>query len=101
MADDPGRYRIRRESRRAPWPHDNQAGCAKGSLPLASTLAQIKTVIMTHMHYDHAGNTELFPNARFHVQDCEMEYVTGRCMCHPLIRSSFEPDYVVSHGAQR
>lgn len=57
--------------------------------------AEIRTVIMSHMHYDHSGNTELFPNARFHVQDCEMEYITGRCMCHPHLRSSFEPDYVL------
>jgi len=57
---------------------------------------KIETVIMSHMHYDHSGNTELFPKARFHVQDCEMEYVTGRCMCHPLIRNSFETDYVIA-----
>ncbi len=55
----------------------------------------IETVIMSHMHYDHSGNTELFPKARFHVQDCEMEYITGRCMCHPHLRNSFEPDYVL------
>lgn len=57
--------------------------------------AEIRTVIMSHMHYDHSGNTELFPNARFHVQDCEMEYITGRCMCHSHLRNSFEPDYVL------
>lgn len=57
--------------------------------------ARIETVIMSHMHYDHSGNTELFPAARFHVQDCEMEYITGRCMCHTHLRSSFEPDYVL------
>jgi glyoxylase-like metal-dependent hydrolase (beta-lactamase superfamily II) len=56
----------------------------------------IKDVIITHLHYDHSGNTNLFPNARYHLQDCEMEYATGRCMCHPVIRHSFETDYVVS-----
>ena len=25
-----------------------------------------------------------------------MAYATGRCMCHPVIGHSFEPDYVVS-----
>src|SRR5262245_31912486 len=29
----------------------------------------VKDVIVTHMHYDHAGNIERFPNAKFHVQD--------------------------------
>jgi glyoxylase-like metal-dependent hydrolase (beta-lactamase superfamily II) len=56
----------------------------------------VETVIMSHLHYDHSGNYDLFPRARYHLQDCEMEYATGRCMCHPRIRHSFEPDYVVS-----
>ena len=34
------------------------------------------------MHYDHFGNYDLFPHARYHLQDCEMAYATGRCMCH-------------------
>ena len=25
-----------------------------------------------------------------------MAYATGRCMCHPVIGNSFEPDYIVS-----
>ena len=45
----------------------------------------VETVIMSHLHYDHSGNTDLFPRARYHLQDCEMEYATGRCMCHPVI----------------
>jgi glyoxylase-like metal-dependent hydrolase (beta-lactamase superfamily II) len=56
----------------------------------------VETVIMSHLHYDHSGNTDLFPRARYHLQDCEMAYATGRCMCHPVIGHSFEPDYVVS-----
>ncbi|HEX5418426.1 MAG TPA: N-acyl homoserine lactonase family protein [Gammaproteobacteria bacterium] len=54
----------------------------------------IADVIITHMHYDHAGNRALFPNARFHLQDAEMEYVTGRCMGHHQINHAFEPDDV-------
>jgi glyoxylase-like metal-dependent hydrolase (beta-lactamase superfamily II) len=57
---------------------------------------KVDTVIVSHLHYDHSGNTELFPRARYHLQDCEMAYATGRCMCHPVIAHSFEPDYVVS-----
>ena len=54
----------------------------------------VEDVIITHMHYDHAGNLELFPNARFHIQDTEMAYVTGRAMTHPRLRSSFALDDV-------
>ena len=28
----------------------------------------IRDVIVTHLHYDHAGNLDRFPNARFHLQ---------------------------------
>jgi ribonuclease BN (tRNA processing enzyme) len=43
---------------------------------------KVEHVIATHMHWDHAGNYDLFPKARYHIQDTEMEYATGRCMCH-------------------
>ena len=57
---------------------------------------RIDNVILTHMHYDHAGNTEMFPAARYHIQEREMAYVTGKCMCHELIRHPFEEEDVVS-----
>jgi glyoxylase-like metal-dependent hydrolase (beta-lactamase superfamily II) len=59
-------------------------------------LAEVKDVILTHMHYDHAGNHNVFPNARYHVQDREMEYCTGRCMCHATLRHPFEADDVTA-----
>ena len=40
----------------------------------------IRDVIITHLHYDHVGNFDLFPNATFHLQDLEMSYATGRHM---------------------
>lgn len=52
--------------------------------------ASVKDVIISHMHYDHAGNHDLFPNARYHLQDCEMAYATGRCMCQAMMRVPFE-----------
>ncbi len=44
--------------------------------------AEVEDVVLTHLHYDHAGNHHLFPKARFHVQEREMAFCTGRCMCH-------------------
>jgi glyoxylase-like metal-dependent hydrolase (beta-lactamase superfamily II) len=49
----------------------------------------VEDVIVTHLHYDHAGNHHLFPRARFHLQDREMQYATGRCMCHGALRAPF------------
>jgi glyoxylase-like metal-dependent hydrolase (beta-lactamase superfamily II) len=56
---------------------------------------QVEDVVITHMHFDHAGNFELFPNARFHIQDREMAFVTGRQMTHPFMRNTYEVDDVV------
>lgn len=50
----------------------------------------ISDVVLTHLHYDHAGNRDLFPNARFHVQDREMAYATSRCMCHQGLKLAFD-----------
>ena len=51
---------------------------------------QVREVVLTHMHYDHAGNLGRFPRARFHIQDSEMAFATGRCMCHETLRSPFD-----------
>ncbi len=57
--------------------------------------AQVKDVIITHLHYDHAGNFELFPAARLHLQELEMRYATGRYMCQDCFRGAFEVEDVV------
>lgn len=56
----------------------------------------VEDVIITHLHYDHSGNHDLFPKARYHLQDGEMAYATGRCMCHQPLRIAFEADDVVA-----
>ena len=56
----------------------------------------VRDVIVTHLHYDHSGNHDLFPRARYHLQDAEMAYSTGRCMCHAQMRIPFETDDVAA-----
>jgi glyoxylase-like metal-dependent hydrolase (beta-lactamase superfamily II) len=58
--------------------------------------ARVEQVIVTHLHYDHCGNHDLFPRAHYHLQDDEMAYATGRYMRHPLLRIPFEADDVVA-----
>lgn len=84
-------------------PGADKRGGRRISRPIDQGLAAIgiatndvQDVVITHMHYDHAGNRDLFPNARYHVQDSEMAFCTGRCMCHRPLAVHFEPEDVAS-----
>src|SRR6201985_573844 len=57
--------------------------------------ATVEDVILTHMHYDHVGNFHKFPKARFHMQDREMAYSTGRYMRYPRFGHAYDCDDVV------
>jgi glyoxylase-like metal-dependent hydrolase (beta-lactamase superfamily II) len=54
----------------------------------------VRDVIITHMHYDHAGSLNEFPQARYHLQDREMSFCTGRHMCNATTRFPFEAEHV-------
>ncbi|WP_146346916.1 N-acyl homoserine lactonase family protein [Falsiphaeobacter marinintestinus] len=54
----------------------------------------VDTVIITHLHYDHAGGLDRYPNAVFHVQAAEMAYATGPCMCHDVLQMPFTVGHV-------
>ena len=54
----------------------------------------VPEVVITHLHWDHAGTLAAFGNARFHLQAAEMAYATGPCMCHPHLRATFTADHV-------
>ena len=58
--------------------------------------ATVKDVVLTHMHWDHAGGMEYFPAATFHIQAEEMAYCTGPCMCQPFLRRPFDVEDVQS-----
>ena len=54
----------------------------------------VEQVVVTHLHYDHAGTLDAFPKARFHLQEAEMAYATGPCMCHNFLRYPFTVEQV-------
>ena len=58
--------------------------------------SEVEDVVITHLHYDHVGNFDLFPKARFHLQDSEMAYATGRYMAIGHFSHSYEADEVVA-----
>jgi glyoxylase-like metal-dependent hydrolase (beta-lactamase superfamily II) len=56
----------------------------------------VKDVVISHLHWDHAGNWADFPKARFHIQDAEMAFCTGRCMCHEPLRRMVDVEQVTT-----
>jgi len=57
--------------------------------PFGLTPEDITKLIVTHLHFDHAGGLHLFPNATIYLQPAEMAYATGPCMCHDVLREPF------------
>jgi glyoxylase-like metal-dependent hydrolase (beta-lactamase superfamily II) len=55
----------------------------------------VEDVIISHLHYDHVGSFHKFAKARFHLQEPEMHYATGRYMRYAKLRHSFEVEDVV------
>jgi glyoxylase-like metal-dependent hydrolase (beta-lactamase superfamily II) len=80
------------EERGRPLDFNLLEGLAKLGLPPE----EIEHVVITHLHYDHAGNIDGFPKAVFHVQDSEMAFATGRCLCVPQIRWAYDVEDVVA-----
>ncbi len=66
--------------------------CPISSLQSAGiALEDIHDTIITHAHYDHAGNTRMLKKTRFHLQEREMSYATGKEMRHAFCRHAYDP----------
>lgn len=59
---------------------------------LAIAPDDVSLVIISHLHYDHAGSWAPFTNARFVLQDDEMAFWTGRHLPTRTFRWLIEPD---------
>ncbi|SLN65181.1 N-acyl homoserine lactonase family protein [Oceanibacterium hippocampi] len=86
---DTGYDRSEGERRGRPILRDpGDAIAAVGIDPMA-----VENLIITHMHYDHAGALDRFPRATVHIQETEMAFVTGPCMCHEHLRKPFTAEH--------
>lgn len=56
---------------------------------------ELRDVVLTHLHFDHAGNLHKLPNATIHLQDAEMAYATGRYMRFSCCGRAYELEDVV------
>lgn len=53
----------------------------------------IEAVILTHLHWDHCYNLELFPNAKIYVQKRELLYAFNPLPCHWMAYESVQSGY--------
>lgn len=61
-------------------------------LNIGVSAEDIDTVLLTHLHWDHASNNHLFPNARFIVQRKEYDYITAS---QPEVKGGYDIDLVL------
>ncbi|MET7773430.1 N-acyl homoserine lactonase family protein [Nocardia sp. NPDC005366] len=52
-------------------------------------------VVLTHLHYDHAGGLDDFPAARVWLQERELAYTMGPSMRHPSLNHFFEVEDLI------
>lgn len=76
-----------------------RAGLGDALAALGIAPEEVGTVVQTHLHWDHAGNTALFPRARFHLQGREMRYVNGPFMRHAVLRAGYEANEIAAMTA--
>jgi glyoxylase-like metal-dependent hydrolase (beta-lactamase superfamily II) len=51
----------------------------------------VSRVVVSHLHYDHIGNLDLFPNARVLVPDRELSFWTGGIAANPQFARHVDP----------
>ncbi len=54
----------------------------------------VPTVVLTHLHYDHTGNLEWFPDAELIVQRRELEFWSGPEARHQQFAPLIEPEEI-------
>jgi glyoxylase-like metal-dependent hydrolase (beta-lactamase superfamily II) len=63
--------------------------------PLGITADRVTDLFITHMHWDHAGGIDLFPNARVWIQKEEYDYYTGDAWQSARTHGGIDPEDVV------
>ena len=77
------------------WRPEMKCSPIEGLRMIGVDAAKVADVIITHLHFDHAGTLADFPVARFHLQEQEMQFATGPCMAHSYFNGAYTVDHVV------
>lgn len=51
--------------------------------------SEVRTIVLTHLHWDHASNAEHFPNATFLAQEGEIRFFCSCSREHPSLNRFF------------
>ncbi|MBS0320781.1 MAG: N-acyl homoserine lactonase family protein [Proteobacteria bacterium] len=60
-----------------------------GLLQLGIRATDVRTVVLTHLHWDHAANASRFPNATFLAQRLEIDFFADHLREHPSMNRFF------------
>ncbi len=77
------------------WRPELKCTPAEGLRMIGVDAARVADVIITHLHFDHAGTLDHFPEARFHLQEQEMQFATGPWMARDYFNGAYTVDHVV------
>lgn len=56
--------------------------------------ADVKSVILTHLHFDHSGCMGAFPSAHFYLQSANLHTAVGPSMSYEFLRSPYDVEHV-------
>jgi glyoxylase-like metal-dependent hydrolase (beta-lactamase superfamily II) len=63
--------------------------------PLGLKPQDVTDILLTHMHWDHAGGIDLFPSARVWIQKDEYDYYTGAAWQAPNTHGGIDAEDVL------
>ena len=85
----------RRQASGNVWTCDFRRSPAAGLSLIGIDSHTIEDVVVTHLHYDHAGTLYDFPRARFHLQEREIQYATGPHMTQKFFSGAYTVNHIV------
>ena len=90
-------FRMRFFMRAMRSPHDVNETAFFQIQKLGYKISDVRHIIMTHLHLDHAGGLPDFPHAQVHIYKSEFEHIAGGHLGWEYEKSHWEhnPDWVI------
>ena len=80
--------------------HDFLQHPTEGLARLGLAAEDVRTVVTTHLHWDHSGNLASFPEARLHVQRQEVAHACGPAMGQPFLQRPYDVDQFCDYARE-